>query len=65
MSDADFQDDPNAPTERQLLVKTIEQMIRKTGDVYWVMELDQICMLSDENERLRAVLALKNKLLVL
>lgn len=65
MSDDDFQEDPNAPTERQLLVKTIEQMIRKTGDVYWVMELDQICMLSDESERLRAVLALKDKLLAL
>ena len=63
MSDDDFDKDPNAPSERQLLVKSIEQMIRKTGDVFRLMELDEICNIKDEKACFQALLKLKNTVL--
>ncbi|WP_432262878.1 hypothetical protein [Cupriavidus sp. TMH.W2] len=54
--------DENAPTDRQLKLKSVEQDVRRRGDGKLVMELDAIAALPDRRAALEGIKGLIGKL---
>lgn len=53
MSDDDV--DPNAPTNRQLKLKSVEMQVRRKGDGELVMQLDALAAISDKSQAIAGI----------
>lgn len=54
--------DENAPTDRQLKLKSVEMQVRRRGDGKLVMEMDKIAALPDSRAALEGIKGLIGKL---
>ncbi|CAG9184182.1 hypothetical protein [Cupriavidus pampae] len=47
--------DPNAPTNRQLKLKSVEMQVRRKGDGELVMQLDALAAISDKGQAIDGI----------